>query len=148
MTNLRNGKMRRSNVYDCTVVELDKHHAPQGNISVVEGGRTVPFSVRRVYYLYDVPGGESRGGHAHKTLSQLMVAVNGSFRVTLDDGNVKRTFILDRPYQALYIKPGIWRQLDNFSSGAVCMVMASDLYDEDDYIRDYDEFLKYEKIIS
>ena len=120
------------------MVELDKHQAPQGNISVVEGGRTVPFSVRRVYYLYDVPGGESRGGHAHKTLSQLMVAVNGSFRVTLDD----------RPYQALYIKPGIWRQLDNFSSGAVCMVMASELYDEDDYIRDYDEFLKYEKIIS
>lgn len=131
-------------VYDCTIIELDKHHSDRkGNLSVVQNGSTVPFDVKRVYYLYDVPGGESRGSHAHKALSQLIIAASGSFRVTLDDGNVKRSFTLNRPYQGLYVKPGIWRDLDDFSSGAVCLVLASEVYDKEDYIRDYQDFLKF-----
>lgn len=137
----------RYSVYDSSIIELDKHHSDRkGNISVVENGITVPFDVKRVYYLYDVPGGESRGAHAHKELSQLIVAASGSFRVTLDDGNVRRSFILNRPYQGLLIKPGIWRDLDDFSSGAVCMVLASEIYKEDDYIRDYHDFLDFREI--
>ncbi len=136
--------MLKYNVYDCTVIELDKHHSDRkGNLSVVENQETVPFDVKRIYYLYDVPGGESRGAHAHKELSQLLIAASGSFRVTLDDGNVKRSFILNRPYQGLYIKPGIWRDLDDFSSGAVCMVLASEVYQKEDYIRDYEDFIKF-----
>ena len=135
------------NVYDCSMIELNKHHSERmGNLSVVQNGETVPFDVKRIYYLYDVPGGESRGAHAHKELSQLIVAASGSFRVTLDDGNVKRSFVLNRPYQGLFVKPGIWRDLDDFSSGAVCMVLASDVYMEDDYIRDYEAFLDYRNI--
>ena len=140
------GLMRESKVYDCTVIELDKHHSDRkGNITVVENKEDIPFEVRRTYYLYDVPGGESRGGHAHRELSQLIIAASGSFTVTLDDGKVKRTFVLNRPYQGLYIVPGIWRTLDDFSKGAVCLVLASHGYDEADYIRDYDEFIKYKK---
>ena len=135
--------MKTTKVYDCTMIELDRHHVPQGNISVVENGKDVPFEIKRVYYLYDVPGGESRGAHAHKELYQLIVAASGSFSVTLDDGEVKRTFLLNRPYQGLLVVPGIWRTLDDFSSGSVCMVLASEKYKEDDYIRDYDEFLNY-----
>ena len=136
--------MGRSTVYDCTVIELDRHHSDRkGNISVVENGRDVPFDVKRAYYLYDVPGGESRGGHAHRELRQLIIAASGSFTVTLDDGHVRRTFTLNRPYHGLYVVPGIWRTLDDFSSGAVCMVLASEKYDASDYIRDYQEFLKY-----
>mgnify|MGYP002532174872 CR=1 FL=1 len=135
--------MKKSSVFDCSIIELNRHHSDRkGDISVVENGKTVPFDVKRVYYLYDVPGGESRGGHAHKDLSQLIVAASGSFNVTLDDGNVKRTFLLNRPYQGLYIVPGIWRDLDDFSSGAVCMVLASHEYDPDDNIRNYDSFKK------
>lgn len=138
--------MEKYNVFDCTIVELDKHHSDRkGNLSVVENGITLPFDVKRVYYIYDVPGGESRGAHAHKELSQLIVAASGSFKVTLDDGKVKRTFFLNRPYQGLYVKPGMWRDLEDFSSGAVCMVLASDVYKADDYIRDYKEFIKYRK---
>lgn len=134
------------NVFDCTMVELDKHHSNRrGNLTVVENGQTLPFDVKRVYYLYDIPGGESRGAHAHKHLSQLIIAASGSFRVTLDDGNVKRSFFLNRPYQGLYVKPGIWRDLDDFSSGAVCMVLASDVYMKEDYIRDYNEFIEFRK---
>lgn len=133
-----------STVYDCTIIGLDKHHSDRkGNLSVVENAITVPFDVKRVYYLYDVPGGESRGGHAHKDLYQLIVAASGSFSVTLDDGNIKRTFLLNRPNYGLLVVPGIWRTLDDFSSGAVCMVLASEKYDESDYIRDYDEFVSY-----
>lgn len=140
------GLMRESKVYDSTVIELDKHHSDRkGNITVVENKEDIPFEVRRTYYLYDVPGGESRGGHAHRELSQLIIAASGSFTVTLDDGKVKRTFVLNRPYQGLYIVPGIWRTLDDFSTGAVCLVLASHGYDEADYIRDYDEFIKYKK---
>lgn len=134
--------MKTNTVYDCTILELDKHHHEKGNITVVENGTTVPFDIKRTYYLYDVPGGESRGGHAHRELYQLIVAASGSFTVTLDDGSVKRTFLLNRPYQALLVVPGIWRELDDFSSGSVCLVLASHLYDEADYIRDYDEFLR------
>ncbi|MCL3853393.1 FdtA/QdtA family cupin domain-containing protein [Parabacteroides sp. GYB001] len=137
--------MKNNTVYDCTVIELDKHHHEKGNITVVENGITVPFEVKRTYYLYDIPGGESRGGHAHKELYQLIVAASGSFNVTLDDGNVKRTFMLNRPYQALLVVPGIWRELDDFSSGSVCLVLASHTYDESDYIRDYSKFLKLKK---
>lgn len=137
--------MIRSSVYDCTVIELDKHHKEGGNITVVENGITVPFDVKRTYYLYDVPGGESRGGHAHKELRQLIVAASGSFSVTLDDGSIKRTFLLNRPYQGLLIVPGIWRTLDDFSSGSVCLVLASHPYDEGDYIRDYNEFLEFKR---
>lgn len=134
------------NVFDCTIIELDKHHSNRkGNLTVVENGQTLPFDVKRVYYLYDIPGGESRGAHAHKHLSQLIIAASGSFRVMLDDGKVKRSFFLNRPYQGLYVKPGIWRDLDDFSSGAVCMVLASDVYDKEDYIRDYNEFIEYRK---
>lgn len=140
--------MRKHNsVFDCTIVELSRHHSERkGDLSVVENGKTLPFDVRRVYYLYDVPGGESRGGHAHKELSQLIVAASGSFTVTLDDGHVKRTFLLNRPYQGLYVCPGIWRDLNDFSSGAVCMVLASHEYDPDDYIRDYNLFLKEKQV--
>ena len=110
---------------------------------MVDNGVSVPFDTKRVYYLYDVPGGESRGGHAHKGLYQLIVAASGSFTVTLDDGKVKRTFLLNRPYCGLLVVPGIWRTLDDFSSGSVCLVLASECYTEEDYIRNYDEFIKY-----
>ena len=128
------------------MIELSRHHSDRkGNITVVENNLTVPFGIKRTYYLYDVPGGESRGGHAHKDLYQLIVAASGSFTVTLDDGNVKRTFLLNRPYQGLMVVPGIWRTLDDFSSGAVCMVLASEGYTEDDYIRNYEDFIKFKK---
>lgn len=140
--------MERFNVSDCSIIELDKHHSDRkGNLTVVENGITLPFDVKRVYYLYDVPGGESRGSHAHKELEQLVVAASGSFLVTLDDGKSKRTFYLNRPYQGLFIKPGLWRDLDDFSSGAVCMVLASDVYKAEDYIRDYQEFLRYRGLL-
>lgn len=135
--------IRKSTVYDCSMIEIDKHHHNKGNISVVENNATVPFRVQRTYYLYDVPGGESRGGHAHRELQQLIIAASGSFSVTVDDGDVKRTFILNRPYHGLLVVPGIWRKLDDFSSGSVCLVLASYKYDETDYIRDYEEFIKY-----
>lgn len=133
-----------NNVFDCSIIELDKHHSDRkGNLTVVENGKTLPFDVKRVYYLYDIPGGESRGSHAHKELEQLIIAVSGSFTVTLDDGNCKRSFFLNRPYQGLYVKPGIWRDLDDFSAGAVCMVLASDVYKANDYIRSYEEFMEF-----
>ena len=135
---------RLSTVYDCTIIELDKHHSERkGNISVIENDKTIPFEVKRVYYLYDIPGGEERGAHAHKKLQQLIIAASGSFDVILNDGNVKRRFTLNHPYQGLYVKPGIWRDLGEFSSGAVCLVLASEVYDEADYIRDYDAYLKF-----
>lgn len=136
--------MARYNVFDCSIVELDKHHSDcKGNLTVVENGITMPFDVKRVYYLYDIPGGEGRGAHAHRGLEQLIVAASGSFTVTLDDGKSKRSFFLNRPYQGLYVKPGLWRDLVDFSSGAVCMVLASEIYQKEDYIRDYNEFIKF-----
>ena len=138
--------MRKTSVYDCSVIEIDKHHHEKGNLSVIENGKTIPFGVKRVYYLYDVPGGESRGGHAHKELQQLIVAVSGSFDVKLDDGKQKRTYTINRPYQGLLVVPGIWRELDNFSSGSVCLVLASTEYSAEDYIREYDKFIEYKNI--
>jgi hypothetical protein len=135
--------MKRNTVYDCSVIELGKHHRESGNITVVGNYEAIPFKIRRVYYLYDVPGGESRGGHAHKELMQLIVSASGSFDVVISDGKVQRTFSLNRPYNALLIVPGIWRELNNFSSGAVCLVLASLPYDEKDYIRDFDEYLNF-----
>lgn len=137
--------MKKTTVYDCSIIEIDKHHHETGNISVVENRKTVPFEVKRVYYLYDVPGGEARGGHAHKELRQLIVAASGSFNVTIDDGDVKRTFYLNHPYQGLLIVPGIWRELNDFSSGSVCLVLASEKYSNDDYIRQYSEFIHIKK---
>ncbi len=134
-------------VYDCGIIELDRHHSTRkGDISVVENSYTVPFNVKRLYYLYDVPGGVSRGGHAHKNLCQLIIAASGSFSVTLNDGNVKRTFILNRPYQGLLVKPGIWRDLDDFSSGSVCLVLASEKYDAEDYIKNWKDFIEWRTI--
>lgn len=135
---------RSFGVYDCGIITLDRHHSQRkGDISVIENDETVPFDVKRVYYLYDVPGGESRGSHGHKELQQLIIAASGSFTVTLDDGNVRRAFTLNRPYQGLLVKPGIWRTLDDFSSGSVCLVLASEKYQAEDYIRDYDEFIAF-----
>lgn len=134
----------KGNVYDCTVLEFDRHHSDRkGDLTVIEGLKSVPFDIKRIYYLYDIPNGESRGGHAHRGLYQLIFAASGSFNVTLDDGCTKRTFMLNSPYQGLMVVPGIWRTLDEFSSGAVCLVLASEGYSEDDYIRDYDDFLQY-----
>lgn len=133
-------------VADCSVIELDKHHSDRkGNLTVVENGVTLPFDVKRVYYLYDVPGGENRGSHAHRELEQLIIAASGSFTVTLDDGETRRSFFLNRPYQGLLVKPGLWRDLGDFSSGAICMVLASEEYKADDYIRDYQEFIDFRK---
>lgn len=136
--------MSQFNVYDCSIIEFNKHHSDRkGNLTVVQNGETIPFDVKRVYYIYDVPGGAERGSHAHRELSQLIVAASGSFTVTLDDGICKRSFFLNRPYQGLYVKPGMWRELSDFSSGAVCMVLASDIYNKEDYIRDYQDFIKF-----
>lgn len=131
----------QSSVFDCTMIELDKHHSEQkGNLTVVENGIDLPFDVKRAYYLYDIPGGENRGAHAHKELQQLIIAASGSFTVVLDDGKVKRSFFLNRPYQGLLIPPGIWRDLVDFSSGSVLLCLASDVYKMEDYVRDYNEF--------
>lgn len=126
---------------NCKIIDLPKITDPRGNLTFIEQGKHIPFDIRRVYYLYDVPGGSERGGHAHKDLSQLIIAMSGSFDVVLDDGYEKKRFHLNRSYYGLYVCPMIWRELDNFSSGSVCMVLASNFYDEADYYRDYEEFL-------
>lgn len=123
------------------MIELPKISDPRGNLTFIEGGNHIPFDIKRVYYLYDVPGGAERGGHAHKNLHQLIVAMSGSFDVVLDDGLNKKRYHLNRSYQGLYVCSMIWRELDNFSSGSVCMVLASNNYDEDDYYRNYESFL-------
>ncbi|MBA4040211.1 MAG: hypothetical protein C0474_00100 [Sphingobium sp.] len=123
------------------MIELPKITDPRGNLTFIEGGGHVPFDINRVYYLYDVPGGAERGGHAHKKLHQLIIAMSGSFDVILNDGVSDRQFHLNRSYRGLLICPMIWRELNNFSSGSVCMVLASHHYTEDDYYRDYDEYL-------
>ncbi len=130
----------KSSVYDCVILPLNKIHNRAGNITIVEGQKSVPFDVRRIYYLYDIPGGEKRGGHAHKDLHQLIIAASGSFDVLLDDGQNKKIVILNRPDYGLMIVPGIWRELMGFSSGAICLVLASHGYDAADYIRDYEYF--------
>lgn len=135
--------MESSTINDCRIVDLRKIHDIRGNLTPIEGGKDIPFDIKRVYYLYDVPGGESRGGHAHKQLLQLIVAASGSFTVTIDDGKENKSFNLNRSYYGLLIVPGIWRIIDDFSSGAVLLCLASDHYDAEDYIRNYNVFLQF-----
>jgi dTDP-4-dehydrorhamnose 3,5-epimerase-like enzyme len=135
-------------IEDCKLIELPRVTDPRGNLTFIEARRNVPFNIERVYYLYDVPGGATRAGHGHRTLRQLMIAMSGSFDVVLDDGHEKRRFHLNRSYYGLYIAPMIWRDLDNFSSGSVCVVLASDYYDESDYFYDYEEFLQATKAVQ
>jgi len=134
------------NIEFCRMIDLPKISDPRGNLTFVEGGRHIPFDIRRIFYLYDVPGGSERGGHAHKALHELIIAMSGSFDVVLDDGKDKKRIHLNRSYRGLYVCPMMWRELDNFSSGAVCMVLASDCYDEDDYFRDYGQFIQAAKV--
>lgn len=126
----------------CHVMAFPRVHDPRGNLSFVEGQRHVPFDIQRVYWLYDVPGGAERGGHAHKDLEQVIIAMSGSFDVVLDDGNIKQRFHLNRSYAGLYVPRMVWREIEDFSSGSVCMVLASKPYDEADYLRDHDDFLQ------
>ena len=135
--------MSKPCVSDCAVIQLGKIEDDRGNLTVVQSEGTVPFDIRRVFYLYDIPGGEARGAHAHKTCHQFLVAASGSFEVALDDGTEKRTVFLNRPFMGLHIPPGIWAAEQEFSSGAVCLVLASEPYDEADYIRDYQDFLDF-----
>jgi len=135
-----------STIYNCSVIELNKIHNRSGNITVVEGDLNIPFNIERIYYLYDVPGGSERGGHAHKELQQLIVAASGCFDVVLDDGRNKKVIELNRPNFGLLVVPGIWRELINFSSGAICLVLASHKYNELDYIREYADFVKFKSI--
>ena len=130
---------------DCRLIELPKITDPRGNLTFVEGGNHIPFDIHRVYYLYDVPGGAERGGHAHKELHQLIIAMSGSFDVVVDDGNNKKRVHLNRSYNGLYICPMIWRELDNFSSGSVCMVLASNKYDEEDYFRNHAQYMRAQR---
>lgn len=134
--------MKKSSVYDCSIIELSRISIRAGSITAVESGKDIPFDIKRVYYLYDVPSGESRGGHAHKELRQLIIAANGSFNIVISDGRTKRTISLNRPNIGLLVVPGIWRELEDFSAGANCVVLASLKYDENDYIRDYSQFLR------
>ena len=136
-------KLSRHTFFDCAVIDVSKVHNDSGNITVVENGDHIPFDVERVYYLYDIPGGEKRGGHAHYELEQFVIAASGSFDVILDDGKNRKRVKLNRPNLALHIVPGLWRELDNFSSGSICMVLASHKYNEKDYIRDYTVFKEW-----
>lgn len=130
-------------VKDCNIVNLTKIHNQAGNITVLENNKSIPFQVKRVYYLYDVPMGSERGGHGHYELEQFIVATSGSFTIVLDDGKDKKHFFLNDPSKALYIKPGIWREIINFSSGSICLVLASQEYNEKDYMRDYNKYLQW-----
>lgn len=135
--------MKRPSVHDCQLLELPRIYDRGGNITPLHGSGELPFDIKRVFYLYDIPGGESRGAHAHKACHQLIVAAGGAFEVFLDDGREKRVVTLNRPYYGLHVLPGIWSAEQAFSSGSICLVLASDFYDETDYIRDYDDYLKY-----
>ena len=137
--------MKEASIYDCSIIELPRLKNRAGNITVVNNNDNIPFEIKRVFYIYDIPGGEDRGAHAHKDCHQLLVAVSGSFEVEMDDGTNKRTVTLNRPYYGLHIPPGIWAAEKGFSSGAVCLVLASHKYDEKDYIRDYENFKAYKK---
>jgi hypothetical protein len=132
-----------SSIFQCNIIELSKINDRAGNLSFVENSKNIPFDIKRVYYIYDVPGGSDRGGHAHKNLEQFVIAVSGAFEVSLDDGTNKKIVRLDRPFMALHIQKGIWRETRNFTSGSVCMVLASEEYDEKDYIDDYNKFVAF-----
>ena len=135
--------MKKISVYDCSIIELPKYQNRSGNISIVEDLINIPFEIERVFYLYDIPGGEERGAHAHKECHQFLIAVSGSFEIEMDDGKNKRTVTLNRPFYGLHIPPGIWASEKGFSSGSVCLVLASHVYNENDYLRMYDEFKKF-----
>jgi hypothetical protein len=133
-------------VYDCSIIEMPRIENVAGNITPIQGSENLPFDVARVFYLYDIPGGEARGAHAHKKCHQFLIAASGSFEVALDDGKNKRTVMLNRPYFGLHIPPGMWAAEQGFSSGSICLVLTSHKYDEADYIRDYGEYLKYKQV--
>lgn len=135
--------MVKKSVFECSVIDLGKISFPEGNLTVIENNSLFPFGVKRVFYLYDIAGGESRGAHAHKECHQFLIAASGSFEVELDDGMYKRQVFLNRPNLGLHIPPGVWASEVNFSSGAICLVLASHSYNENDYIRDYKDFLEY-----
>jgi hypothetical protein len=137
--------MKEASIYDCSIIELPRLKNRAGNITVVNNNDNIPFEVKRIFYIYDIPGGEDRGAHAHKDCHQFLIAVSGSFEVEMDDGTNKRTVTLNRPYYGLHIPPGIWAAEKGFSSGAVCLVLTSHKYDEKDYIRDYSNFLEYKQ---
>ena len=135
--------MNKPSVYDCSIIELPRIQNRAGNITPVSNSQEVPFDVKRVFYIYDIPGGEDRGAHAHKECHQFLIAASGSFEIEVNDGKTKRTVMLNRPYYGLHIPPGIWASEKSFSSGAICLVLASHTYDATDYIRKYDDFLKF-----
>jgi hypothetical protein len=136
--------MKMPSVFDCSVIELPKiQHERAGNITPIENNIEVPFEIKRIFYIYDIPGGEDRGAHAHKECHQFLIAASGSFEIELDDGKIKRTVVLNRPYFGLHIPPGIWAAEKGFSSGAICLVLASEKYDNNEYIRNYNEFIHY-----
>jgi hypothetical protein len=137
--------MKNNSVFDCKLLQLNKIHNRAGNITIIENSLDIPFEVKRFYYLYDIPSNESRGGHAHKELYQLVIGASGSFNININDGTTEKTIFLNRPDQGLLIVPGIWRDLSDFSSGSVCLVFASEFYSESDYIRDYNAFLTFKK---
>lgn len=137
--------MTKPTVFDCSFIELPKISFPAGNLTPVEGFRNIPFDIKRIFYTYDIPGGESRGAHAHKECHQFIVAASGAFEVALDDGVNKRTVLLNRPFYGLHVPPGIWAAEQGFSSGSICLVLASHIYKEEDYIREYEDFIKYIK---
>ena len=134
--------MKQTSIQDCKLIDLRKIHDVRGNLTPIEGGVDVPFDIKRVYYLYDVPGGESRGGHAYKETEEFVIALSGSFDVIVDDGKLKKTFHLNRSYYGLYIPKGMWREMNNFSTNSLALEFASTKYNPEDYIREYDEFLK------
>ncbi len=140
--------MKKSTIYDCPIIEVPRVNDRAGNISIVEGFKNLPFEVKRVFYLYDIPAGEARGAHAHKKCHQFIIAASGSFEVSLNDGINKKTVTLNRPYYGLHISPGIWANELNFSSGAICLVLASTKYEPEDYIRDYSEFQEFKNDTS
>lgn len=134
--------MKAATIFDCNIIHLPKIYNAAGSLTPVQNSIEIPFDVQRVFYLYDVPGGAERGAHAHRTLQQFVIAASGSFDITIDDGRNKKTVHLNRPYMGLYIQPLIWDYMSNFSSGAIVLVLASNVYNENDYVRDYHEFLK------
>ncbi len=133
----------KRNLHNCEIINLPKISDSRGNLTYIEGKNHIPFEIKRIYYLYDVPGGETRGGHAHKTLDQFIIAASGSFDFILDDGYQRKRFVLRRSYYGLFLPSKIWREIENFSTGSICLVLTSDYYNKEDYIRDYEEFKKY-----